>query len=407
MVPSRAHLRQNHDVNSIPHLQSTIGNQAVLRLLQAHTEACNTGAATIALPRLAHDFSRIPIHSPAVGVIQTKLQINRPGDEYEQEVDRLPEQVMKMPEPQLQRACACGGACSQCQMEQPSQEHERLQAKHVESSNSGPIAVPPIVHDVLRSPGQSLDPTTRAFMEPRFDYNFSRVRVHTDTRSAESAKAIGARAYTVGSEVVFGANQYAPSAVEGRRLLAHELTHVIQQGNTSRTESNGLYLSPLSTPMLFLQRKSSFPVTGIATCFGDKKDKAGGKGPTACGQITLPNEKDLFAAWPNLNKRCADVTKEGGNLPRVGCKGQLIVSLGGNSVQVAVQDCGPGEEGRIIDLSLAAVKKLDSSVTECNDWNNETVTVTAPSEAIKQQVERERLKGAPEYYERGRGIPAP
>jgi hypothetical protein len=73
--------------------------------------------------------------------------------------------------------------------------------------------------------------------------------------------------------------------------------------------------------------------------FGDKKDKAGGKGPTACGEITLPNEKDLFAAWPNLNKKCAENTKEGENLPRVGCKGQLIVSLGGNSVQVAVQDC--------------------------------------------------------------------
>ena len=88
---------------------------------------------------------------------------------------------------------------------------------------------PPIVGDVLRSPGRPLDPATQAFMEPRFGHDFSQVRVHTDARSAASAHAVGALAYTVGQDVVFGAGQYAPQSPAGRQLLAHELTHVAQQ----------------------------------------------------------------------------------------------------------------------------------------------------------------------------------
>lgn len=97
-------------------------------------------------------------------------------------------------------------------------------------------AVPPIVHDVLRSPGATLDTTTRTFMEPRFGHDFSSVRVHTDAKAAESTRAMNALAYTVGRDVVFGTHQYAPHSSSGQKLLAHELTHVVQQGaGTSNT----------------------------------------------------------------------------------------------------------------------------------------------------------------------------
>jgi hypothetical protein len=96
------------------------------------------------------------------------------------------------------------------------------------------VTVPPIVQDALRSTGQPLDPATRAFMEPRFGHDFSHVRVHTDARAAESAQAVNALAYTVGPDVVFGAGQYAPHSREGQRLLAHELTHVVQQGSSQK-----------------------------------------------------------------------------------------------------------------------------------------------------------------------------
>ncbi len=88
--------------------------------------------------------------------------------------------------------------------------------------------VPAIVHEVLNSPGQPLDLFMRASIEPRFGHDFSRVRVHTDAQAAESAKAVNALAYTVGWEIVFGRGRYRPQTREGEKLLAHELTHVVQ-----------------------------------------------------------------------------------------------------------------------------------------------------------------------------------
>lgn len=136
---------------------------------------------------------------------------------------------MRTPGPQLQRACACGGACSECQPKKESQAREQLQLRRVRASDAGIAAAPPFVHDVLATPGLPLDADTRAFMEPRFGYNFSQVRIHADAKASASARAVNALAYTVGQDVVFGAGQYVPGTSAGQRLLAHELTHVVQQ----------------------------------------------------------------------------------------------------------------------------------------------------------------------------------
>jgi hypothetical protein len=126
----------------------------------------------------------------------------------------------------LQRRCACGGnpgpdgECAGCR-------RKRLHRRA--TSQAAPATVPPIVNEVLQSPGQPLDTATREFMEPRFGHDFSKVRVHADARAAESARAVNALAYTVGRDVVFGSGQYAPRTSAGRRLLAHELTHTVQQ----------------------------------------------------------------------------------------------------------------------------------------------------------------------------------
>ncbi len=90
-------------------------------------------------------------------------------------------------------------------------------------------AAPSIVHDVLRSPGQALDSATRTFMEPRFGHDFSQIRIHADPKAASSAQAVNASAYTVGRDVVFGHERYAPETPAGRELIAHELAHTIQQ----------------------------------------------------------------------------------------------------------------------------------------------------------------------------------
>jgi len=108
-----------------------------------------------------------------------------------------------------------------------------LGVQRLASGTGGPAVAPPIVDEVLRSPGQPLDAGTRAFMEPRFGHDFSRVRVHTDARAAESARAVNALAYTVGQDLVFGQNQFQPTTRSGRKLLAHELTHTVQNADFS------------------------------------------------------------------------------------------------------------------------------------------------------------------------------
>jgi len=162
-------------------LQSSMGNQAVLRI------------TSITRP-----------------VLHTKLTVNEPGDRYEQEADRVADQVMRMPDsgapiasgstaPALQRQCACEGTghkCSEC--EEEAEKGNKLHRKaNSAQTNAAPPEAPAIVHEVLHSPGQPLDASTRAFFEPRFGYDFSHVRVHTGSRAAESARSVAALAYTV------------------------------------------------------------------------------------------------------------------------------------------------------------------------------------------------------------------
>jgi hypothetical protein len=108
-----------------------------------------------------------------------------------------------------------------------------LQRKKRESEIDPLSEIPPIVHDVLNSPGQPLDPVTRGFMEPRFGHDFGNIRVHIDPKAAESARALNALAYTVGQNIAFSENEYAPTTYTGRELLAHELAHTVQQRNAS------------------------------------------------------------------------------------------------------------------------------------------------------------------------------
>jgi hypothetical protein len=123
----------------------------------------------------------------------------------------------------LQRKCACTASGSPC----PRCAKARLQRRRADERALDEI--PPIVGDVLAASGQALDPATRAFMEARFDHDFSGVRVHADSRAADSAQAVNAHAYTVGSHVVFATGRFSGTTGPGRELLAHELAHVVQQ----------------------------------------------------------------------------------------------------------------------------------------------------------------------------------
>lgn len=144
----------------------------------------------------------------------------------------------------LQRKCDCGthtmsGECGDCAKKKGLLQ--RKAAHGIESSEA-----PSIVNEVLRSPGQPLDTATRAFMEPRFGHDFSHVRVHTDAKAAESARSVNALAYTVDSHVVLGSGHYAPHTSSGRKLLAHELTHVVQQSN-ALSPAGALSIGPVES----------------------------------------------------------------------------------------------------------------------------------------------------------------
>jgi len=162
--------------------------------------------------------------------IQPKFAIAAPDDPLEKEADAMADKVMRMPNPEpIQFSSSkniINRKCAECEKE------EELQRK--ESSSDSILSVPSIVNDVLASNGRALDSDTRSYMEPRFNYDFSNVKIHDGDIAAKSASSINALAYTSGNNIVFNSGQYNTNSDSGKRLLAHELTHVVQQnGNTS------------------------------------------------------------------------------------------------------------------------------------------------------------------------------
>lgn len=155
------------------------------------------------------------------GIIQAKLKINPPDDKYEQEADRIAEEVMSMPDPLKAGPALLNIA-----------DEEILQTK--EAFGHGPEITPKLAGRIssLYGQGEPMPKSVRAFFEPRFGHDFGHVRIHRDARSAEMAQAIGGRAFAVGHDLVFAPGHYAPWTLAGRLLLAHELTHVVQQGKT-------------------------------------------------------------------------------------------------------------------------------------------------------------------------------
>ena len=204
--------------SSIVYLHRTIGNQAVERLMRS-TDPAN-----------GFDFAKISI--------QPKLKVSQPGDEYEQEADRIAEQVMRMSSTNQITGSVLTNTkdgisrrCSSCEMKKGDEEEENLKISRKASTTSGTEACEEAtnkINNVLSSGGSSLDNDTKDFMESRFGYDFRNVRIHKDERAAGSAQSVNSSAYTVGQDIVFDSGQYAPRTVEGRKMLAHELTHVVR-----------------------------------------------------------------------------------------------------------------------------------------------------------------------------------
>lgn len=141
-------------------------------------------------------------------LVQRQARVSSPDDPRERAADALADRVLRMDEPPA-----------------------RGRPRPLPASSVGPL--PPEVDRTVRQPGEPLDAATRSFMEPRFGFDFSHVRIHTDAAAARSAAAVDARAYAVGSHVVFAASEYTPGSRATRALLAHELAHVAQESPAS------------------------------------------------------------------------------------------------------------------------------------------------------------------------------
>lgn len=177
-------------------------------------------------------------------LIQPKLKIGAPNDKYEQEADRVANQVMRMPEPGFASAGPAPPSDSNgnpgrelIQRQETEDEEEEETPVRAKRAGQLPAVTPDLANGIqaLRGSGSPLSGTNRNYFEPRFGHDFSQIRIYTGHHAAGLARGINARAFTSGQDVVFGAGQYQPHSTEGRRLLAHELTHTVQQSATPST----------------------------------------------------------------------------------------------------------------------------------------------------------------------------
>ena len=227
--------------------------------------------------------------------VQTKLKIGDPDDAYEREADRIADQVMAMPTPVT-----------------PNKTPIKVQRFSGHASGEAAEA-PPSVERVLNSPGKPLPPDLAEDMGKRFGHDFSGVRIHTDSAATQSARDVTAHAYTGGHSIVFAEGQYAPGTIYGKRLLAHELTHVVQQaeGNgtlvsSSTMEHGYIARAGRSSGESVIQRQCAhhMPRCNYYTCREDEKHCGGsgyylGYGGKYCRRFNTRTKPKLSAAGKN------------------------------------------------------------------------------------------------------------
>lgn len=191
---------------------------------------------------ISHRFSKIPVFSGSPVRIQPKLKINTPGDIYEQEADRMADRVMRMAESDLPETSDQKGEsgiiqrkCATCQAADKSEDEEEIPLMRKADAGAGMEASPELEAQLktAQGGGEPLPNDTRNFMERAFGADFSDVRVHADEQAAEMNRGIRARAFTYGSNIYFNKGEFVPESHKGRKLLAHELAHVVQQNENT------------------------------------------------------------------------------------------------------------------------------------------------------------------------------
>lgn len=305
----------------------------VHEVLRSPGEPLDAATRAFIEPRFGHNFSQVRIHPLGAEAMQPTLQINAPGDRYEQEADRIASAVIRMQE----TGAGASEAGSKSDVGQTNAE-QSLSRKTPEASS------------IKQPPG---------------GFDFSKVKVHTGTRAAESARAVNALAYTVGSHIVFGAEQFAPTTKAGRMLLAHELTHVVQQ-------------SAASGPLSRLQR---------SRCSHDGQD-------TKCGASAgVWRLIDESGAVPEIMKYSIDdiVVEEG--VKRISSGGTWIRQVQSPANLMKNPDAVRGRidgakvtEGGSLDIEIVEVKARSGEGGGCVKATDEANGYIAELKTIAPQV---------------------
>jgi hypothetical protein len=309
-------------VENILQLQQTLGNRRVQRLIKS-------------------------------GTVQPKLKIGKPNDKYEQQADRMADKVMRMPDKPLAQRQEDEQKeevrTQLLQRQEGEQEEEKeeggegVQPKLIQrqegegeeekedggggvkakAAPGGALKVTPKVESAIKAMkggGQPLQDSTRAFFEPRFGADLSQVRVHTDSTAAETAQAINAKAFTTGKDIVFNSGQYSPDTSSGKRLLAHELTHVLQQKGSQKKDSSNVQLIPIpdrcpktacETSLSFVSTRTSIIVSwerqpGTGRGYGQSWDRVlyyGLKGSSDNDFRRVISMSDRAGSWEVTNLR--------------------------------------------------------------------------------------------------------
>ena len=269
---TREAARRHEKVESYIRRPRTTPRQPSALLLQ-HAASNPDAASPESILGLQSSYGNRAVASLLSGV-QTRLKVGPVGDSYEREADRVAQQVMNMPAPAAGQSVSQrreGGAVQKSPLVSSITPRVQRQEKEEEPLNEGDIPTRSALQrqeeeeaaetalvqrqgdggfeasgdiearlNARRGGGSSLAREVRAFMEPRFGADFGGVRLHTDGEAAQISQSLGAQAFTHGKDIYFGQDRYSPGSNEGKRLLAHELTHVVQQnGATVRREEEG------------------------------------------------------------------------------------------------------------------------------------------------------------------------
>lgn len=340
-----------------------------------------------------------PAAGPRQYARQAEFVLGRADDPLEHEADRIAEQVTRMPYSrgstatsplQLSRKCA---ACVEGAEEQ---DEKTLRTARNGSAEAASSDAPDIVRDVLRSPGEPLDAVTRDLMESRFGQDFTGVRVHIGAGAASSARALNAQAYTLGNDVVFGAGKYSPNSADGRRLLAHELAHVVQQGAMSAKKlatNEGREPGSFARPAGASAREPASEIIRRSESVHPEEQY--------CEDLSADAEAPCNAIIDCINDiiellvgRFADFRGDPGHLTRITIVQKILKSL----MVLAVSKCKNGEYD----------KELED---EASKWANrkpgqQTEDRKGPATDEQQKTLRERLPSVPKWVWAAIGVAA-